>query len=92
MINANTPPFRPTSTINQNVHDLNILRVSQQVFVEARKIFFSRNTFDINLIEEGSSVRYNFVPTEWDYAITALRHLRVCVRLQSSWVHGVPSI
>jgi hypothetical protein len=81
---ASTPLFRAASSRNRNVYDLNIFRGNKQVFHEARKIFFSHNTFDINLIEEMGTLRYNFVPTEWDYAITALRHIKVCVHLRSS--------
>ena len=74
---ARTPRFYAASSRNRNVHDLNIFRASKQVFAEARRIFFSRNVFDINLIEENSGLRYNFVPTEWEYAIKALRHIKV---------------
>lgn len=80
---ATTPRFHSSSYKDRNVHDLNIFRVSKQVFHEARRIFFSRNVFDINLIEESSKLRYNFVPTEFDYAIKALRHIKVSVHLHN---------
>jgi hypothetical protein len=79
---ATSPRFHAASRRNKNVFDLNIFRVSKQVFLEAREVFFSRNTFDINIIEEQDTMRYNFVPTGWDYAIQALRHVKVCLHLR----------
>jgi hypothetical protein len=78
----NTPRFSTASSKNRNVQDLNIFRANKQIFAEARKIFFSCNVFEINIIEEGSRLCYNFVPTEWDYAIKALRHIKVYVQTE----------